>query len=58
MLTDAAVKDRWSIEQVVFVSYLISETNPAQTASMEEFIIELNQVRRVRPMQGVVPRVI
>jgi len=58
MLTDAAVKDRWSIEQVGFVRYLISETNPAQTASMEEFIIELNQVRRVRPMQGVVPRVI
>ena len=31
---------------------LNTEPDPAQTASMEDFLNELNQVRRIRPTQG------
>jgi len=34
---------------------LIPETDPAQTASMEEFVTELDQVRRIRQTQGSFP---
>jgi hypothetical protein len=49
--TAGAVRDRSN--KVPFG--LIPETDPAQTASMEEFVTELDQVRRIRQTQGTFP---